>query len=101
MAKTMRVLIITTRFPLLSETFILDHITALIDKGIEVRILAREKSILSKVHEKVIDYNLLDKTYYYSDLTKKVPIKTIPKIFFYSKQLLFSLIHNQTILLMP
>lgn len=61
----MRVAFIVNNFPVLSQTFILNQITGLIDSGIEVDIYANLPSQTSKTHHDVIKYNLLDKTNYF------------------------------------
>ncbi|MGH7801198.1 MAG: glycosyltransferase [Thermodesulfobacteriota bacterium] len=52
------------KFPALSETFILNQITGLLDFGHEVDIYASYKQNTTKVHEEVRTYNLLKRTYY-------------------------------------
>ncbi len=51
-------------FPKLSETFILNEITGLIDLGHEVDIYASTKGEESKVHASVEKYDLINHTYY-------------------------------------
>lgn len=62
----MRILFIVGPFPALSETFILNQITGLIDRGHEVDIysLKGKPKNISKVHSDVENYHLLDRTYY-------------------------------------
>lgn len=60
----MRVAFILHEFPALSETFILNQITGLIDRGHEVDIFADQPSQTAKVHPDVENYKLLDRTYY-------------------------------------
>jgi colanic acid/amylovoran biosynthesis glycosyltransferase len=60
----MKVTFILQSFPCLSETFILNQITGLIDLGCEVRIIAFGKSGDPKQHPDVARYRLLDKTTY-------------------------------------
>ena len=58
----MKIAFIVSRFPSLSETFVLNQITGLIDRGHEVEIFASQRPDLSKVHADVQKYNLLAKT---------------------------------------
>ncbi len=58
----MRVLVIVSAFPVLSETFILNQITGLLDRGHDVHIYALRRGDLSHVHPAVERYNLLDRT---------------------------------------
>lgn len=61
----MNIVIVTNRFPELSETFVLDHIIGLVDLGHDVSICSLAKPVPnSKIHEDVLKYNLLDKTFY-------------------------------------
>ncbi|NJO76092.1 MAG: colanic acid biosynthesis glycosyltransferase WcaL [Leptolyngbyaceae cyanobacterium RM1_406_9] len=59
----MRIAVIVCRFPVLSETFILNQITGLIERGHEVDIYAEGWGDRSKVHPDVEKYRLLDRTY--------------------------------------
>jgi colanic acid/amylovoran biosynthesis glycosyltransferase len=67
----MRVLMVLIDFPALSETFILDQITGLIDRGFDVDILAARARKESTVHSDVEAYGLLDRVRY---VDWKVPV---------------------------
>ena len=56
-------------FPVLSETFILSQITGLLDRGVDVRIvaMARPPEQTSVVHEQVQAYDLQERTTYLHD----------------------------------
>ncbi|HEY9707578.1 MAG TPA: colanic acid biosynthesis glycosyltransferase WcaL [Oculatellaceae cyanobacterium] len=62
----MKIAFLVWRFPVLSEAFILNQITGLIDRGHDVHIHALNgpPADTSKVHPVVEQYNLLDRTYY-------------------------------------
>lgn len=60
----MRIAFIVHRFPFLSETFILNQITGLLDRGHEVDIYAEAPGDLTKVHPDVIKYGLLERIHY-------------------------------------
>jgi len=60
----MKIAFILDQFPSLSETFILNQITGLIDRGHEVDIYAEQPNQTSKIHPDVQKYKLLDRTYY-------------------------------------
>jgi colanic acid/amylovoran biosynthesis glycosyltransferase len=60
----MRIAFIVNGFPLLSETFILNQITGLLDRGHEVHIFPHTRWNQPKVHADVKKYNLLERTYY-------------------------------------
>jgi colanic acid/amylovoran biosynthesis glycosyltransferase len=61
---SLMIAIIILDFPSLNETFILDHITGLIDRGHEVHIYATAPENLPKVHEDVQIYKLFEQTIY-------------------------------------
>ena len=62
----MKIAFLVWRFPVLSETFILNQITGLIDRGHEVYIHAVKSPPkgTTKVHPVVEEYRLLERTYY-------------------------------------
>lgn len=60
----MRIAVITTSFPSLSETFILDQVTGLLDLGYDVRILAWRDPGDSVLHPGVAQYELSSRTRY-------------------------------------
>ncbi len=61
----MKIAFIVDSFPKISETFILNQITGVIDMGHEVTIFAKYKPKEDKIHEKVKSYKLLKKTHYF------------------------------------
>ncbi len=60
----MKIAFIVSQFPVVSETFILNQITGLLDRGHEVNIFAESQGICSKIHADVEKYNLSKHTYY-------------------------------------
>jgi len=56
----MKIAILVTEFPKLSETFILNQITDLLEKGHEVTIFALCASHENKIHSDVKKYNLFN-----------------------------------------
>ncbi len=79
----MKIAFIVPQFPLLSETFILNQITGLIDRGHKVDIFADIPEYSSQMHEDVNKYNLLDHTYYrYSMMPKNKILRVIKGIGF-------------------
>jgi colanic acid/amylovoran/stewartan biosynthesis glycosyltransferase WcaL/AmsK/CpsK len=69
----MKIAFIVTHFPRLSETFVLNQITGLIDRGHEVDIFAFDRSNDPKVHEDVEKYRLLERTFYYGEGKTNIP----------------------------
>lgn len=61
----MKIAFIVNNFPCLSQTFILNQITGLIDQGHEVDIYANDPDNGSKIHPDVEKYGLLKRTYYF------------------------------------
>jgi colanic acid/amylovoran biosynthesis glycosyltransferase len=60
----MRIALFLTNFPNLSETFLLNQITGLIDLGLEIHIFASANPGESKVHAQVGKYDLMNKAHY-------------------------------------
>jgi colanic acid/amylovoran biosynthesis glycosyltransferase len=69
----MKIAVIILEFPALNETFILDHITGLLDRGHDVHIYATAPKGEPKIHEDVKKYNLLDRTVYRDDRRFTIP----------------------------
>ena len=74
----MKIAFIVGAFPALSETFILNQITGLIDSGHEVDIYSRMTPSQGKVHPDVEEYKLYKHTYYLNDVPEN-KIKRILK----------------------
>ncbi len=74
----MRILFIVGSFPALSETFILNQITGLIDRGHEVDIYSLNRpENTSKVHPDVESYRLLERTYYAPERAKNSSLRLL------------------------
>ena len=63
------VLYFLNRFPLPSETFVIDQICGLMDRGVEISIISLIKGDYENMHEKVVEYGLDKKTVYLSEQT--------------------------------
>ncbi|MFQ6028271.1 MAG: glycosyltransferase [Dehalococcoidia bacterium] len=62
----MRVAFVVGAFPVLSQTFVLNQITGLLDLGLEVDIYSQRLGDRgSQVHPDVLEYNLLERTRYF------------------------------------
>jgi colanic acid/amylovoran biosynthesis glycosyltransferase len=72
----MKIAFLLPLFPAISETFILNQLTWLLDHGHHVDIFARKRSGERTVHKDVEKYRLLDRTYYYWD----VPLNKIQRL---------------------
>lgn len=64
----LKVAFIVNHFPLLSETFILNQITGLLERGHQVDIYTCTPGDLTKVHPDVEKYCLLKRTYYLPEI---------------------------------
>lgn len=60
----MRIAFIVNQFPVLSETFVLNQVTGLLNRGHDVDIYTEFRGDLTKTHPDVAHYRLLDRTYY-------------------------------------
>lgn len=69
----MKIAAFVNQFPLLSETFILNQITGLIDRGHAVDIYAYGPGDDPKVHADVERYDLMKRTFYYGAHYQKIP----------------------------
>ncbi len=90
----MRIAFIVFKFPVLSETFILNQITNLLDLGHDVTIFATSRSSDTTVHPDVDKYNLLERTHYI-DCPKKITVRI-----FKSLRLFIKYFRNAPMLLM-
>lgn len=64
----MKIAFVLGAFPTISETFIVNQITDLIDKGHEVSIFAYHQNNCEEIHQKILDYNLLRKIVYFNEI---------------------------------
>lgn len=60
-----KVLVVTGEFPKLSETFVLNHITGLIDEGVDVTIFAERPGAADQWHADVDKYRLMERCLWY------------------------------------
>lgn len=88
----MKIAFLVWRFPVLSEAFILNQITGLVDRGHEVYIhaLNGHPKGTTKVHPAVEQYNLLERTYYTSERPENFLLCTLKGLWL----LLFNLHKN-------
>lgn len=76
----MRIAFIVTEFPTLSETFILNQISGLIDRGHQVDIYAKRLRYDSKIHPIVDRYKLLKNTYYFPHIPSNIVLRVLKGI---------------------
>src|SRR5688572_12190081 len=66
----MKIAVVVSTFPTVSETFVVNQIVYLLNKGHEVTLLAYHKGSLVKVHQSIVDYNLIEKCLYFESPSK-------------------------------
>ncbi|MBN1850281.1 MAG: glycosyltransferase [Deltaproteobacteria bacterium] len=84
----MKIAFIVNSFPELSETFILDQITALMKLGHKIDVYSKIRPKPKKIHPDVIRYNLLDHTYYLKSMPTKKLVRLLGFIFLFFINLL-------------
>ncbi len=67
----MKIAFLVNSFPALSETFILNQITGLIDRGHDVSIYAIPPVNIAKIYPNIKQYQLLNHTHYVPHLPEK------------------------------
>lgn len=72
----MRLAIAVTEFPVVSQTFVLDHVTGLIARGYDAHIHARKASAEPVRHSEIADASLLARTRY----LPLAPPSTLPRL---------------------
>jgi len=79
----MKIAFIVSSFPKLSETFILNQITGLLDLGHEVEIFANHDPFEEKVHKDYTKYELSEKTNYFESIPKNQIVRLLKAIYFF------------------
>ncbi len=83
----MNIAFIIEEFPALSETFILNQITGLLDLGHKVNIFAITNPGDKKIHQDVKKYDLMDKTHYLPQIPKNIIIRFLKALLLIIKNL--------------
>lgn len=73
----MKIAFVVTHFPALSETFVLNQVTGLLDRGHTVDIYADRPGEDSKIHPDVERYGLIERTHY----APRMPANTLARLF--------------------
>lgn len=76
----MKIAFIVGEFPSLSETFILNQITGLLDLGHDVGIFAQKGNFNGKIHSDVLNYNLKNRVHYFNIPSQRI-IRILKAIF--------------------
>jgi len=77
----MKVAFIVSGFPILSQTFILNQITGLLDLGHDVQIFARINPNEPKIHPDVDKYHLIERTHYMPQIPKNLIKRRLKAIY--------------------
>ena len=72
----MRVAVLVGAFPKLSETFVLNQVTGLIDRGHDVHIFANEVGDAGAAHDEVASYRLFERAHY----SPALPRSTVARV---------------------
>ena len=75
-----KVAMIVSDFPMLSQTFILNQIVGLLQRGCEVDIYAERRGNTDKIHPLVEKYDLLERTYYLPEIPENLFVRFIKGI---------------------
>jgi colanic acid/amylovoran biosynthesis glycosyltransferase len=67
-------------WPVLSETFILNQITGLLDRGHEVDTFAKSPGQDPIMHDDVSRYRLLERTLYYGSFSERLPANRLTRV---------------------
>ena len=73
----MKIAFIVSEFPSITQTFVLNQITGLLDRGHDVTIFARTANHPAVVHADVERYRLLERTCYYGDAVQAWPANKV------------------------
>ena len=76
----MKIAFIVGQFPLVSETFILNQITGLIDRGHVVDVFAKSKKEQTVFHDEIERYNLNSSVYYDLPLSQHYVVRQLQKL---------------------
>jgi len=63
----MRIAMVVHRFPVISETFVINQITGLLDRGHDVQVITSDLNAEGETHAVVQRYGLLERTHHISD----------------------------------
>ena len=76
----MKIAFFTGPFPSLSETFILNQITGLMDRGHRVDIFSNKAGIQDVLHPDIEKYRLLDHVKYYANSSHAMPLNIVIRL---------------------
>jgi colanic acid/amylovoran biosynthesis glycosyltransferase len=76
--RRLKVAFVVGAFPALSETFILDQVTGLMDRGCEVDIYAEVPEKEEKLHPDAVSYKVLDRTFFaFRDMPRNLFVRAL------------------------
>ncbi|MBR9845534.1 MAG: colanic acid biosynthesis glycosyltransferase WcaL [Algicola sp.] len=77
MKKSRKIAIVVGTFPVISQTFIVNQVNALIDKGYNVNLYAFKKGEYENLHQSYIKHNLLEKVNVFKRMNSNYAIRFI------------------------
>ncbi|KPK96610.1 MAG: hypothetical protein AMJ95_13280 [Omnitrophica WOR_2 bacterium SM23_72] len=77
----MKIAILLSQFPALSETFILDQVRELLEAGHDIRVFAKHGSRTQKTHADVQKYHLMEKAHYYVSIPRHKTARLFKALF--------------------
>jgi colanic acid/amylovoran biosynthesis glycosyltransferase len=69
----MRIAVVVSAFPTVSETFVLNQVTGLLERGHDVRIFAARSGRPAAIHDEIISYRLMERVRYSAWLPEHHP----------------------------
>jgi len=76
----MKVAFFLYHWPVLSETFIMNQITGLLDRGHEVDIYAKGPGTEPVIHADIERYKMLERTFYYGNAVERLPANKVVRV---------------------
>ncbi len=73
----MRIAVVVSAFPTVSETFVLNQVTGLLERGHDVRIFAARSGRPAAIHDEIISYRLMERVRYSAWLPEHHPHRLI------------------------
>ena len=75
MKQPLKIAFIVGTFPVISQTFIINQINALIDEGLDVKLFAFKKGDVKRIHKSVVKHDLLNNITYIHKKDKSIVLR--------------------------
>ena len=76
----MKIAFLLYHWPVLSETFIMNQMTGLLDRGHEIGIYAKSPGAEPVIHTDIERYKLLERTFYYGASAERLPANRFVRV---------------------